>query len=283
MPVEINENTKLDEISPDEAKAEVIKIVMKYYNLWEPPPNPSTRMQYFEKELLPKVEFDEIKFSLELRGKPIGEATKYELFKELHDDILLEKKLLGERAHKAIRELETQVIGLLKRKKKKLAMNIKKKIEDMWKPLREVQAESKAEEKAKSMAAEHNHALKLETDYANWRERIHRQREELEPEYTARGNSLKIDLSGITPRGASLVTPRGFQSSSDVSAGSAHACLIHKSGQLYTWGVGASGRLGLDLSENGNIFILLLCIIRVVFVVAAAAVIRSILFINNYS
>ena len=224
---------------------------MKYYNLWEPPPNPATRMQYFDKELLPKVDFDTIKFSLELRGIPIAEATKYELFQELHADILLEKRLLGERAHKAIRELETQVIGLLQKKKAKLANAIRKKIDLMWKPLREVQAETRAKSKAKQLASEQKQQMKLESDYGNWRERIFKQREELQPSFTARGNSLQINLSGLTPRGPNMVTPRGFQSASDISAGASHACLIHKSGQLYSWGIGSSGRLGLDLTENG--------------------------------
>lgn len=225
---------------------------MKYYNLWEPPPNPATRMQYFEKDLMPKIEFDVIKFSLELRGIPIREATKYELFQELHADINLEKKLLGERAHKAIRELETQVIGLLKKKKVKLADNIRKKIEEMWKPLREVQAETRAEEKSKQLAAEQKEHSKIEGDYANYRERIYHNREEFLPIYTSRGNSLKIDLSGITPRGPIMITPRGYQSATEIAAGSSHACLIHKSGQLYSWGVGAAGRLGLDLTEGGD-------------------------------
>jgi len=206
--VESSDDVKRLTTSPDEAKAEVIKNVMKYYNLWEPPPNPATRMLYLEKDLMPKIEFDAIKFSLEIRGISIAEATKYELFKELDEDIKLEKKLLGERAHKAIRELETQVIGLLERKKKKLADGICKKIETMWRPLREVQSETRAAEKAKEMADTHNEAVKLETDYASWRDRLFQNREYLEPEYTARGNSLKINLSGLTPRGASLTTPR---------------------------------------------------------------------------
>lgn len=37
-----------------------------------------------------------------------------------------------------------------------------------------------------------------------------------------------------------------------ISAGANHVMLVHRSGQLYTWGVGASGRLGLDLSQGGN-------------------------------
>jgi hypothetical protein len=56
--VDVNDEIKSEELSPDDLKAEVVKVVMKYYNLWEPPPNPTTRMQYFEKELMPKVEFD---------------------------------------------------------------------------------------------------------------------------------------------------------------------------------------------------------------------------------
>lgn len=37
-----------------------------------------------------------------------------------------------------------------------------------------------------------------------------------------------------------------------VTAGSNHVFMVHRSGQLYTWGVGASGRLGLDLLQGGN-------------------------------
>ena len=41
----------------------------------------------------------------------MGEKTKVELVNELYEDIIMEKRLLGERAHKAIRELETQISG----------------------------------------------------------------------------------------------------------------------------------------------------------------------------
>ena len=252
LKVDAAETFQLEEVSPDDRKAEIIKTVMKYYNQWDPPPNPGQRIIYMEKELMPRIEFDVIKFTIELRGKPVGEATKYQLFCELFEDIALEKKLLGERAHKAIRELETQVVGLLERKKKKLADQIRKKIDDMWKPLREVQAETRAMEKSKQLGEIQNREMKIENDYSDWRDRIIEYREDLEPEYTARGNSLKINLSGVTPRGQDLQTPRGYQAASDIDAGSSHVCLIHKSGQLYTWGSGASGRLGLDLTEKGD-------------------------------
>ena len=122
----------------------------------------------------------------------------------------------------------------------------------MWLPLREVQAEQRAAEAAKKISEAHNAALKLETDYGLWRNRALEKREDMIQEFSPRGNSLKINLSGVTPRGPLLATPRGFQSAVQLSAGTAHSCLVHKSGQLYTWGVGVSGRLGLDTTEEGD-------------------------------
>lgn len=236
----------------EENKAEYIKIVTKYFNVWEPPPNAISRLQFLEKELLSKVTYDQIKFALEVRGKTMGDVTKMELVEELYHDIILEKRLLGERAHKAIRELENQVAQLRKRRKMKLAATVQSNIEKMWEPLREVQAEKRAEEKAKKVIEMNNKAMKLESDYVEYRQRLINKREKMEPSYTARGNSLEIDLNGLTARGPGLSTPRGYQSALQLSAGTAHACLVHKTGQLYTWGVGASGRLGHDLSERGD-------------------------------
>lgn len=45
---------------------------------------------------------------------------------------------------------------------------------------------------------------------------------------------------------------QGSDAAMTMSAGSNHVLLVHRSGQLYTWGVGASGRLGLDLTQGGN-------------------------------
>jgi alpha-tubulin suppressor-like RCC1 family protein/Ca2+-binding EF-hand superfamily protein len=238
--------------SDTELKAEFIKIVTKYFNVWEPPPNANTRLQFLEKELLAKVTYDQIKFALEVRGKPFSDVTKIELVEELYHDIILEKRLLGERAHKAIRELENQVAVLRKRRKMKLAEKVQMNIEKMWEPLREVQAEKRAEERAKKVIQRNNQAMQLESDYVDYRHRLLEKREGMDPSYTARGNSLQIDFNGLTPRGPGLNTPRGYQSVLQLSAGESHVSLIHKSGQLYTWGVGASGRLGHDLSEHGD-------------------------------
>jgi len=239
-------------VDPDEKKVNIIKTVTKYYNMWEPPRNAANRMNYLEKELLPKVGYDVVRFSLELRGKVVKEATKMELCEELSGDIEMEKRLLGERAHKAIRELETQVIQLQKRKNMKLATEIMGRVDVMWKPLREVQAEERAAAKAKAIADAHNKAVKLETSYQDWRQRILKNREDMKVELTPRGNSLKLNLSGLTPRGPDMHSPRGYMSCVQVSAGQSHVALVHKSGQLFSWGNGVSGRLGLDLTEGGD-------------------------------
>jgi hypothetical protein len=61
-------------------------------------------------------------------------------------------------------------------------------------------------------------------------------------------------LHGITPRGPEISTPRGFEAAVQVACGAAHACLVHKSGQLYIWGMGGAGRLGLDLTRYLSLF-----------------------------
>lgn len=48
-----------------------------------------------------------------------------------------------------------------------------------------------------------------------------------------------------------MVLYAGYEASLQISAGASHVCLIHKTGQLYTWGVGVSGRLGHDMT-TGN-------------------------------
>jgi len=242
-----------DALSPEEKKAEIIKIVAKYYNVWEPPPNPAERMIYIEKDILTKIDYDTVRFSLFVRGKSIGDINKMELIELLYKDILLEKRLLGERAHKAIREIEVQVTGLQKRKKTKLADKFLKRVDEMWTPLREVQAENEAEAIAKKQSVENAKHVQSIENYENWRQRILDKREGMDEKYTPRGNSLDIQLIGATPRGPEVSTPRGFEAALQISAGAAHVCLVHKTGQLYAWGVGNSGRLGLDMTEFGNV------------------------------
>ena len=68
-----------------------MQIVTKYFNVWEPPPSSIGRMRYLEKELLSKVSYDSIKFSLECRGKTLKDMTKMELVEELYHDVVRTK------------------------------------------------------------------------------------------------------------------------------------------------------------------------------------------------
>eukprot|EP01036_Dinobryon_divergens_P039279 gene39279-51754_t len=74
--------------------------------------------------------------------------------------------------------------------------------------------------------------MRKEENYIKWRKRIKDQRENMKEKFTPIVNSLEIKVSGITPRAGGMQTPRG--------------------GQLYSWGVGAAGRLGLDVTEQGD-------------------------------
>lgn len=126
-------------ISPSELKNEAIKIVTKYFNLYETPPNPATRDQFYERQLLPKLEYDILKNALVARGKIIKENTKMQLIALLYEDILLETKLLGERGHVTVKQLETLYISFLKKGNKKESDKVLVRLDAIWSPLREIQ------------------------------------------------------------------------------------------------------------------------------------------------
>jgi alpha-tubulin suppressor-like RCC1 family protein/Ca2+-binding EF-hand superfamily protein len=248
----VKEAPNMGQRTEEDEKEDWIKLVSKYFGSWQSPPATGNRLKYLEREVMSKIKFDTIKFSLECRGKIVGDSTLYELVEEMYDAILLEKKLLGEKAHKAIKETEDQVKDLRRRRKYNPAVKLKQRIIDMWLPLREVQAEQKAKQRAEKAANIHDAAVRLESQYEAWRGRAAAKAESLVPEYSPRGNSLSLDIHGITPRAGDMNTPRGYQAAVQVVAGAGHALLVHKSGQLYSWGVGAGGRLGLDDAELGE-------------------------------
>ena len=64
--------------------------------------------------------------------------------------------------------------------------------------------------------------------------------------------SLPSSLPPFLPSVAVYRSQQAIDAAVAISAGANHVLLVHRSGQLYTWGVGASGRLGLDLTQGGN-------------------------------
>lgn len=58
---------------------------------------------------------------------------------------------------------------------------------------------------------------------------------------------LSVD-AGRRPR-----TPRGYNSVITVEAGAHHVVALHSNGQVYTWGTGTFGRLGLSMGDGKKI------------------------------
>ncbi len=61
----------------------------------------------------------------------------------------------------------------------------------------------------------------------------------------------QIEVSGLGPRENGTNAMNSGSSCSSIAAGESHMFSIHSSGELYCWGVGLSGRLGLDETVGG--------------------------------
>ena len=88
--------------------------------------------------------------------------------------------------------------------------------------------------------------------YEAWRQQVKEAAEATSPERTARGNSIVIESGGITARGAGHKIAQGYAAIKQIAGGAQHFAAVHQSGALYTWGLGSGGRLGLDITENGD-------------------------------
>lgn len=132
------------------------------------------------------------------------------LMQELYEDIALEKQLLGERAHRVIRDIDMRLRSLEKKNKHQLVKDLKAKVEKLWEPLKEIQAEQRAERKFEKIVKQHDRNVEEEKAYARWRKHVERARLDNRPQYTPRGGGLAIPISGLTPRAAELMTPRAY-------------------------------------------------------------------------
>jgi len=135
---------------------------------------------------------------------------------------------------------------------RRLAKRLARDIAAMWAPLRQIQAEDAAKRAGEEAAAELAERRRREGGYEAWRAHVQKSRTNARPRFTPRGNSYKIDVSGITPRANGASTPRSYSKGRKLYAGANHALMVHHSGQLYAWGSGGAGRLGLDVSEGGD-------------------------------
>lgn len=83
-----------------------LKRVVMYYDVWEPPPSNATRLLFMEQVLLPKVEYEQLITSGQLRGLEFDHITKMELSLALGECFELEVEVKGEAGHAAFKESE---------------------------------------------------------------------------------------------------------------------------------------------------------------------------------
>lgn len=228
-----------------------LKMIAQYYGCWRSPTGIEDSLDFIQKKLIPSIRFESVKFSLDVRGKPCEGLTKLEMMDILYDDISFEISVLGEQMHRKIRDLELEILDLIKRKKNTLAKRLRLEISKIWGPLRDMQVGEKSEEITYKMKDAQKKMAQREKDYDKWTNHLEVQKGKAK-EFTPRGRNINIRISGITPRGNSVHTPRGYAKALHIAAGTNHASLIHQNGDLYVWGMGAAGRLGLDDSEGGN-------------------------------
>jgi hypothetical protein len=62
-----------------------------------------------------------------------------QLMHELYEDITLEKQLLGDRAHRVIRDIDLQIPALKAKQKHKLVHDLEEKVRKLWEPLKQIQ------------------------------------------------------------------------------------------------------------------------------------------------
>ncbi|TYZ63340.1 hypothetical protein PybrP1_012879 [[Pythium] brassicae (nom. inval.)] len=213
---------------------ETLKRVVVYYGVWEPPPSNATRFLFMEQVLVPKLDFEVMRQSALLRGLEVERITKLDLILLLGGCFELEVEIRGVDGHEAFRATEELIQTHSLDKHSKL--------------LEPVDALFHVSECLD---------LVLELSLGKISERYERsarvQMEDVAPEFTTRGENFRIELNGITTRGPPLHSPRGRAAVAGVSAGGSHVALLFHDGSVYTWGNGASGRLGHQQNEFGKL------------------------------
>lgn len=243
------ENIKVDETikNDDEKRYCKFKTIAQYFGCWNGS-GVGASPEFILQNIISMVDFDRVKLSLDLRGKPCDGLTKIEMIDILYTDFDFENKVLGERMHHKLKDLETEIVDLLKRKKEKYAKRLRLEFSSIWIPLREKQIQLDKDKLEAKFSKSHARSEQQEKDFERWVKHFREQVDNNnEPNYTSRNSkNVKVKISGITERGPKVSTPRGYSRVIQLAAGSNHTALIISNGDLYTFGMGAAGRLGLD-------------------------------------
>ncbi|GMF41946.1 unnamed protein product [Phytophthora fragariaefolia] len=86
-----------------------LKRVVTYYEVWEPPPSNATRLLFMEQVLLPKIEYEQMMMSAQLRGLEFNNITKMDLALAIGECFELEVQVKGEAGHASFKESERTI------------------------------------------------------------------------------------------------------------------------------------------------------------------------------
>ena len=221
----------------EDTENEKLKRVLQYYGCWEVPNRGDI------KALVSNIPLDHVRLSIKLRGKLSDGLSKLDMISILHNDFKLEQRVLGERTHHKIRDLESEILNLTAQKKKSMAKRLCLEVSDLWSPLHDIQTKEKTETMEREKERILNKRKKLETDYSCYQKHLKNRKVK---EHQKDSKYYPNNINGITHRGPKIQTPRDGSCSKRIFAGTNHACLINEKGNLYSWGTDIGGRLGLN-------------------------------------
>ena len=269
-------------INCDESiSSEALKTCLEYYGCWNPPPgNGDVEAHYFS--LLEHVEASRVRQSVQLRGKPCDDFSRVEMLRLLADDIVLEKRILGEAGHLKLREIDVQISQLKKRRKSKLVKRLSLQFTQVWQgSLQEAQMVAMREKASQREEAKQRLMDRLLRCLENWSDGS-------DPKYasvvagashagviTSSSSEGKSESSlytwGTAPAGrlgssetsdhgtgdilSSKIRVEGLNNVVDASFGSSHCAAIANQGSLYVWGSSTSGKLGLGRFDDRECYV----------------------------
>jgi alpha-tubulin suppressor-like RCC1 family protein len=317
---EAKEQKALDdnhEQRPDDILADTLKAVCQYFDEWEPAPTNDTRLQHLQNVLLPCVEFEALRLSVDLRGQSSDNKNKQDLVDILFECLEIEEMAMPEGGSSRLRKMELDYAECKKRGRSRMAAKIAQELKETWAPLEQKRVALGEERRVRTVAAQEATHTKVEEGYRRWRAVQQAADEEgdpggalaLAPARNRKGRPKKGakgsgrrgqggkaasgaggELALVDEAGAELVTPGsssrgGGQSTGGssrrqgkkraviqpigvtargpgphiipksgrcrvIGVGGYHAAAVHTSGDLYVWGCGNYGRLGLGSTDN---------------------------------
>jgi Ca2+-binding EF-hand superfamily protein len=236
-----------------ERDSAILKRVFRYFEVFEPPPSHGTQLQFLRNVLMPKVDIQRVRHALcvRLHGFGIKGKAKEELIRILSKCLRYERRYLPIRTIVRMLQIERELKEILestkiiKSKRSKL-MTLWVEAFTTWAPLKLHINEEAMRKKNKHAEMLLNQQDRAESEYNVWREKTKQSRDDCEPLRTVRGSGLAIDIGSATFRGPEERTPRGGTGAQSIAAGGAHSAIVLSNGELYTWGAGTFGRLGLS-------------------------------------